>query len=312
MSSQAYKILVTGGAGFIGSHLTDALVERGHEVAVLDSLISGKRENLSPKAKLIHADVRSDEASEAVEAFAPEVVFHQAAQMDVRRSVEDPAYDTDVNLVGLVRVVEAARKGGALRHVLFAGSGGAMYGEQDTFPAPEDHAVRPESPYGLAKAVSEQYLDLFARMYGFKWTSLRYANVYGPRQDANGEAGVVAIFSGRLLDDKTLTIFGDGRQTRDYVYVGDVVKANLTALEQGLEGGFNVGTGQETDVNELAQKLIAIAGKDTRPEHAPARKGEQKRSVIDPSKLEKASGFRPRMPLDEGLRITFEWFSARR
>lgn len=306
------KILVTGGAGFIGSHLTDALIARGHEVAVLDSLVSGKRENLNPQAKFIHADVRSDEASEAITAFAPEVVFHEAAQMDVRRSVEDPAYDTDVNLVGLVRVAEAARKGGALRHMLFAGSGGAMYGEQETFPAPEDHRVRPESPYGLAKAVSEQYLDLFARMYGFTWTSLRYANVYGPRQDAHGEAGVVAIFCGRLLDDKPLTIFGDGGQTRDYVFVEDVVQANLVALDKQLAGGFNVGTGKETDVNELAAKLIAIAGKDTKPEHAPARKGEQRRSVIDASKLEKASGFRPRVSLDEGLRVTFEWFAGRR
>ncbi len=305
------KILVTGGAGFIGSHLSDALVAAGHDVVVLDSLVSGKRENLNADARFVQADVRSPEASEAITDFQPEVVFHEAAQMDVRKSVEDPAYDTDVNLVGLVRVAEAARKGGALRHMLFAGSGGAMYGEQDTFPAREDHAVKPESPYGLAKAVSEMYLDLFSRMYGFQWTSLRYANVYGPRQDAHGEAGVVAIFCGRLLRGEPLTIFGDGGQTRDYTFVADVVKANLNALEHGLTGGFNVGTGKETDVNELAAKLIAISGKDAKPRHAPERKGEQRRSVIDAAKLEEACGFRPSTPLDDGLRQTFEWFKGR-
>ncbi|MFZ9888892.1 MAG: NAD-dependent epimerase/dehydratase family protein [Myxococcota bacterium] len=305
------RILVTGGAGFIGSHLTDALIERGHDVVVLDSLVSGKRENLNPKARFVHADVRSDEASAAITEFAPEVVFHEAAQMDVRRSVEDPAYDADVNLVGLTRVAEAARKGGALQHILFAGSGGAMYGEQERYPALEDHRVRPESPYGLAKAVSEMYLDLFARLYGFRWTSLRYANVYGPRQDAHGEAGVVAIFCGRLLRGESMTIFGDGKQTRDYVFVRDVVAANLAALDHKLEGGFNVGTAKETDVNELAQRLIVIAGSHVTPSYAAARKGEQLRSVIDPGKLEAATGFRPNTSLDDGLRATFEWFAAR-
>lgn len=304
------KILVTGGAGFIGSHIVDALVEKDHEVLVIDSLASGKRENLNEKARFVHADVRTEASTDAIVGFAPEAVFHEAAQMDVRKSVEDPGYDTDVNLVGLVRVLEAARKGGALRHAIFAGSGGAMYGEQDTFPAPEDHAVKPESPYGLAKAVSEMYLDLFSRMYGFQWTSLRYGNVYGPRQDAHGEAGVVAIFCGRLLRKEPLVIFGDGGQTRDYVYVGDVVAANLHALEHGLQGGYNVGTGKETDVNGLAAKLIATAGSDATPEHHAPRKGEQRRSVIDGGKLARA-GFEPSMPLDEGLRRTFEWFQAR-
>jgi UDP-glucose 4-epimerase len=305
------RILVTGGAGFIGSHLVDALCDAGHEVLVVDDLSSGKREQVNDKAAFCEADVRGTEAARAIEAHAPEVVFHEAAQMDVRRSVEDPGFDADVNLVGLVRVIEAARRGGALQRVVFAGSGGAMYGEQDVYPAPEDHAVKPESPYGLAKAVGEQYLDLFARMYGFQWTSLRYANVYGPRQDAHGEAGVVAIFCGKLLRGEPLKVFGDGEQTRDYVFVGDVVAANLRALAGGLDGGFNVGTGVETTVNELANKLAAASGREESIEYAPARKGEQLRSVIDPGKLEREGGVRPSTTIDDGLARTFAWFAER-
>jgi UDP-glucose 4-epimerase len=306
------RVLVTGGAGFIGSHLAQALLDDEHEVLIVDSLVTGKRENLPAKARFVEADIRYDEAKSAIREFAPEVVFHEAAQMDVRKSVADPAYDADVNLVGLVGVIEAARAGGALQHALFAGSGGAMYGEQDTFPAPEDHAVRPESPYGLAKAVGEMYLELLSRIHAFKWTSLRYANVYGPRQDAHGEAGVVAIFSKRLLAGEPLTVFGDGGQTRDFVFVGDVVEANLRALKAGLNGGFNVGMGVETSVNELAERLTRLAGKEGVPEHAPERKGEQRRSVIDPSKLLQATGFRPHKALDEGLAETFAWFASRR
>jgi UDP-glucose 4-epimerase len=306
------RTIVTGGAGFIGSHLADALVAAGHEVLVIDSLITGKRENVPEGARFIEADVRTDEGAAAIEDFAPEVVFHEAAQMDVRKSVEDPGYDVDVNLRGLVRVLEAARAGGSLTHFLFAGSGGAMYGEQDTFPAPEDHAVKPESPYGLAKAVGEQYIELFARMYGFRWTSLRYANVYGPRQDAHGEAGVVAIFCGRILKGEPLTIYGDGGQTRDFVYVGDVVNANLSALERELSGGFNVGTGVETDVNELARVLIDISGRDdVVVNHAEERKGEQRRSVIDPQKLTDAAGLAERADIREGLERTYRWFAER-
>lgn len=307
------RILVTGGAGFIGSHLVDRFLAMGHEVLALDDLSGGRRDNLAAAeakgARLAVADIRSEAAGEAVRAFAPELIDHHAAQMDVRKSVADPAHDADVNLVGMLRVLEAARLAGSLKHVLFASSGGAMYGEQEQFPAPESHPVRPESPYGLAKAVSEQYLAWFQRMYGIGFTALRYGNVYGPRQSPHGEAGVVAIFCGRILDGKALTIFGDGTQTRDYVYVDDVVEANARALEQRPQGGFNVGTAVETDVVALARHLVEVSGRATPVVHAEARPGEQKRSVIDPAAYGRATGWRPTVAVAEGLARTFRWFA---
>jgi UDP-glucose 4-epimerase len=305
------RILVTGGAGFIGSHLVDRFVQDGHDVVVVDDLSSGKPSQVNDRARLVVADVRGKEARAAVLAFAPEVVCHHAAQMDVRRSVQDPAFDADVNLVGLTNIVEAARLGRSLQHVLFASSGGAMYGEQDVFPAGEDHPTRPESPYGLAKAVSEQYLDWYRRFYGVSYTALRYGNVYGPRQNPHGEAGVVAIFCARILDGKTLTVFGDGGQTRDYVFVDDVVAANALALRERLTGGFNVGTGIETDVNELAAALLQASGAPVTIQHAPPRAGEQRRSVIDPAKLRRA-GWSTTVDVREGLARTYRWFADQR
>jgi UDP-glucose 4-epimerase len=305
------RILVTGGAGFIGSHLVDRFVADGHDVVALDDLSSGKAAQVNARARLVAADVRGKEARAAVLAFAPEVVCHHAAQMDVRRSVVDPAFDADVNLVGLNNVVEAARQGGALVHVLFASSGGAMYGEQETYPAPESHPTRPESPYGLAKAVSEQYLDWYRRFYGIGYTALRYGNVYGPRQNPHGEAGVVAIFCARILDGKALTVYGDGGQTRDYVFVDDVVAANALALSVRLQGGFNVGTGQETDVNALAAALLAASPHKVEVVHAAPRAGEQRRSVIDPAKL-RGAGWSTTVDVAEGLARTFRWFAAQR
>lgn len=304
------RILVTGGAGFIGSHLVDAFLAEGHDVLVVDSLVSGRKENVNPKAELVVTDIRSDESAQVITTFAPEVLCHQAAQMDVRKSVTDPVFDADVNLVGLVKTYEAARAGGGLEHVLFAGSGGAMYGEQQAFPAGETHPVAPESPYGLTKACGEQYLALFERMYGVGYTALRYANVYGPRQNPHGEAGVVAIFSQRLLQGQPITIFGDGKQTRDYVFVHDVVKANLLALSHRLVGGFNVGTGRETDVNELAATLIRLTQTEREPDYAPARAGEQARSVITSEKLRLATGFAPETPLERGLDETVAYFRS--
>ena len=305
------RILVTGGAGFIGSHLVDRFIADGNDVVVLDDLSSGVREHVNPAARLIVADVRGAAAAAAVQAFAPEVLCLHAAQMDVRKSVAVPAFDADVNLVGLLNVMEAARVAGAVQHVLFASSGGAMYGEQDEFPAKESHAVRPESPYGLAKAVSEQYLDWYHRFYKIPYTALRYGNVYGPRQNPHGEAGVVAIFCARILDGKTITIFGDGTQTRDYVYVEDVVNANALALQHRLVGGFNVGQGRETNVNQLAAALLAASPTKVEVAHAAARPGEQKRSVIDPGKLGKACGWKTQTSVDDGLAKTFRWFADR-
>jgi UDP-glucose 4-epimerase len=308
------KVVVTGGAGFIGSHLVDRFVKDGHAVAVVDNLSSGSRDNLPEGVALQACDIRSEEASTFIKSWAPEVICHQAAQIDVRTSVSDPAYDADVNVVGLVKVVEAARQGGNLKHVLFASSGGAMYGEQDEFPASEGHPVRPESPYGLAKAVGEQYLAWYHRMYGIGYTALRYANVYGPRQNPHGEAGVVAIFCDRILKGQDLTVYGDGGQTRDYVFVGDVAEANSRALQEKLVGGFNVGTGIETDVNELARNLLDVFGKEDgraarlKVVHAEARAGEQRRSVISSAALQEAIGFEPGTPLAEGLAQTAAYF----
>ena len=305
------RVLVTGGAGFIGSHLVDRFVSLGHDVVALDDLSGSTREHVNPKAKLVVADIRTPAAGDAIKAFGPQVVVHHAAQMDVRKSVADPGFDADVNLVGLLRVMEAARTAGALEHVLFASSGGAMYGEQDTYPAKEDHAVRPESPYGLAKAVSEQYLAWYHRMYKITSTSLRYGNVYGPRQNPHGEAGVVAIFCNRILDGKPVGIVGDGKQTRDYVFVEDVVAANAAAFEKRPMGGFNVGTGKETDVVALATHLIEASGRDVKVEHTPPRPGEQRRSVIDPGAFGRVTGWQPTVTIEDGLARTFRWFAER-
>ena len=311
------RVLVTGGAGFIGSHLVDRFVSLGHEVLIVDDLSGSANAARSvaevhPQAKLVVADIRTPAAGFAIKAFAPHVLVHHAAQMDVRKSVADPAFDADVNLVGLLRTMEAARTAGCLQHVLFASSGGAMYGEQDAYPAKEDHAVRPESPYGLAKAVSEQYLAWYHRMYQVTSTSLRYGNVYGPRQNPHGEAGVVAIFCNRILEDKPVGIVGDGMQTRDYVYVDDVVAANQAALLHRPQGGFHIGTGQETDVNALAAHLMkAAVGRSVTVEHLPARPGEQRRSVIDGAAFQRVTGWRPMVSIDDGLMRTFRWFAER-
>jgi UDP-glucose 4-epimerase len=305
------RIVVTGGAGFIGSHIADKFLADGHRVMVLDDMSGGKIENVPTGAQLVQADVRSAPAYDALRAFAPEVVCHHAAQMDVRKSVADPALDASINLVGLCNVMEGARLGGALSHVLFASSGGAMYGEQDSFPASEDHAVRPESPYGLAKAVSEQYLAWYHRMYRITYTALRYGNVYGPRQSPHGEAGVVAIFSDRILDQKPMTVFGDGLQTRDYVFVDDVVSANVLGLVKRLHGGFNVGTGVETNVLQLVDALAAASRKQPDVVMGPPRAGEQKRSVISAAKLQ-SHGWSTSCSVSEGFARTFRWFSNRR
>ncbi|HET9595884.1 MAG TPA: NAD-dependent epimerase/dehydratase family protein [Anaeromyxobacteraceae bacterium] len=306
------KILVTGGAGFIGSTIADLFLAHGWDVAVVDDLSSGKREQVPDRARFYPCDVRSGAAVEAVLKERPAVICHQAAQIDVRKSVADPRFDCDVNLGGLLNVMQAAVKAGSVKHVLLASSGGATYGDTDQVPTREEHPARPLSAYGVAKAASELYLGVYAHNYGIPFAALRYANVYGPRQDPHGEAGVVAIFANRLLSGEPCTINGDGGQTRDYVFVGDVARANLLAAEKEFAGALNIGTGVETDVNALFTKLARAAGAEASPRHGPGKPGEQKRSCIDPSAAARALGWRPEVALDEGLRRTVEFFRAKR
>ena len=304
------KVLVTGGAGFIGSHVTDVLLDAGHEVWALDDLSSGRRENLRPEVRLVVADIRSPEAARLVESGSFEVMCHLAAQMDVRRSVTDPRFDADVNVGGFLNLLEAARNSG-VRKVVFSSTGGAIYGEQDVYPAPESHPTRPVSPYGVSKAAGELYLGYYRAQYGLESVALRYANVYGPRQNPHGEAGVVAIFSERLLRGETCIVNGTGQQTRDFVYGPDVARGNLLAATSDVEGPINVGTGIETDVNRLYALLADAAGTDRPAKHAPAKPGEQMRSSVDPSRAAEMLGWRPTVALEEGLRRTVEWFRGR-
>jgi len=301
------KVLVTGGAGFIGSHVTDVFLDAGHEVWALDDLSTGRRENLRPQVRLVVADIRSPEAARLVESERFEVLCHLAAQMDVRRSVTDPRFDAEVNVGGFLNVLEAARKSG-VRKVVFSSTGGAIYGEQDVFPAPESHPTRPVSPYGVSKAAGELYLGYYRAQYGLRSVALRYANVYGPRQNPHGEAGVVAIFSRRLLQGEACVINGSGQQTRDFVFGPDVARANLLAAQSDVEGPVNVGTGVETDVNRLHALLARAAGSDRPPRHAPAKPGEQMRSSVDPSRAAEVLGGRPTVSLEEGIRRTVAWF----
>jgi UDP-glucose 4-epimerase len=294
------RAIVTGGAGFIGSHVVDALVARGDEVTVLDNLSTGRRENVDAGARLIEGDITA--AREAFADARPEICFHLAAQADVRVSVERPDFDAEINLLGTIHVLEAARGHGA--QVVLASTGGAIYGECDG-PADEESPRRPLAPYGASKLSAEEYLATYNRLYETGHVALRYGNVYGPRQDPHGEAGVVAIFLGRLARGEPLRIFGDGRQTRDYVYVGDVVTATLAA--QGHAGVFNVGTGTETSVLDLAEACQSAAGVSVETEHAAARPGELQRSVLDPGRAERELGVRTQTSLGDGLAATWEF-----
>ncbi len=300
------RVLLTGGAGFIGSHVASAFLDAGHEVTVLDDLSSGRRENVPSGARFVEADIRSEDAFRCLADLAPDALVHQAAQIDVRRSVRSPRFDVDVNVAGTLNLLEACLVAGTSR-VVFASTGGAIYGEQEVHPAPESHPLRPVSPYGCSKAAVELFLGYYGRVHDVAWTALRYANVYGPRQDPFGEAGVVAIFSGRLLAGRPCTIYGDGRQTRDYVYVEDVARANLLALESDHRGAFNIGTGVETDVLALHDALARAAGVSIPPVFEPARPGEQMRSSVDPALAAEVLGWRPRMELSDGAARTIEY-----
>jgi UDP-glucose 4-epimerase len=304
------KTLVTGGAGFIGSNLVDALVARGDEVSVIDNISTGRRENLehalSKGAELIELDVRDAEAvAAAVERTGPEVIFHLAAQIDVRKSVADPANDSRVNVEGTINVLAAAQASG-VRRVINTSTGGAIYGEGQIIPAPEDHPVAPESPYGLSKFCAENYCALFTRLHGLSTISLRYGNVYGPRQDPLGEAGVIAIFCGKLLEGGRPKIFGDGKQTRDYVFVGDVVDANLRAADSDLTGAYNVGRGVQTSVLDIVEALAVHSSNGFEADHAPGRSGEVQHIALDPSRTREELGWEAQIDLDQGLARTLD------
>lgn len=304
------KIVVTGGAGFIGSNVVDAFVERGHEVLVVDDLSTGLTANLHPKATLVRADIRSPEATAAVRAFAPQALCLHAAQIDVRRSVTEPRLDADMNVGGTLAMLEAARAGGALARVVYAASGGSMYGDTAVVPTPETEPAAPVSPYGVSKAAGELYVHAYAAMYGIHGVALRYANVYGPRQNPHGEAGVVSIFCERLLAGKPCTIYGDGGQTRDFVHVHDVVTANVAALGTTFRGGVNVGTGVETDVNRVYDVLAKAVGVSRPADRGPARVGEQRRSVLAVAKARAVLGWAPKYSIDDGLTQTVGWYRA--
>lgn len=308
MSGARERILVTGGAGFIGSHLVEEFLRSGAEILVIDDLSSGLRKNLSSEVRLEVLDIGSEGARKVVREFAPHIVVHAAAQISVRRSMEEPVFDVSVNVGGMVNLLQSLNDL-AYPHVVFISTGGAIYGEQESFPAPEDHPVRPASVYGLSKRVAELYLEFWKRERGLTFTALRLGNVYGPRQNPHGEAGVVAIFSERLLQGKPCTIYGDGTQTRDFVYVKDVSRAVQLAARKRVEGVFNIGTGRETSVNELFAGIatsLNLAG--VKPLYGPARAGEQHRSVIDPGRAWRKFEWKPDTPIEEGLRLTASWY----
>ncbi len=301
------KALVTGGAGFIGSHLVDRLIEEGHEVTVVDNLSTGKKENVNKRARFHKMDILNPRLEGLFKKERFDMVSHHAAQIDVRRSVEDPIFDAQVNILGFLNILENAVRYGT-KFLVLASSGGTVYGEQRFFPATEEHPTYPISPYGVTKLTSEQYLYYYRKSYGLRYSVLRYANVYGPRQDPFGEAGVVAIFAQKMLMEGQPVINGNGMQTRDYVFVDDVVDANMAVITKKAEDVFNVGTGREISVNTLFDLLRQVIGLDLKAAYGPAKKGEQSRSLLDPTKLKMALDWEPRVDLEEGLRRTVEYF----
>jgi UDP-glucose 4-epimerase len=304
------NILVTGGGGFIGSNISDAYIKEGHHVVIVDDLSTGKKENLNPSAKFYHLDIQSPALEQLFKTEKIEIINHHAAQMDVRRSVADPKFDASVNILGMLNLMEFGVKYG-VKKIIFSSTGGAIYGEQDYFPADENHPLRPLSPYGITKLATEKYLFYYKAVHGIEHVILRYANVYGPRQNPHGEAGVVAIFADKMLKGEHPLINGDGKQTRDYVFVGDVVKANLLALTYRQSDIFNIGTGIENDVNTLFRYLKKFTSSACEENHGPAKAGEQMRSVIDHSKAKKVLGWEPGVSLEEGLKQTVEFFKRK-
>lgn len=301
------KIMITGGAGFIGSNVAERYIELGHEVVIIDNLITGQKENIPKQAKFYEVDIRDKSMAQIFAREKPDIVNHHAAQMDVRKSVDDPIYDADVNVLGSLNLLQNCIQN-RVKKFIFASTGGAIYGEQDYFPADENHPLQPLSPYGITKLTTEKYLYFYQHTYDLNYTVLRYANVYGPRQNPHGEAGVVAIFAERILEKKQPIINGDGLQTRDYVFVGDVVKANELVLENGSGKIYNIGTGIETNVNKLFSKIVDAMGDVVPEKHGPAKAGEQMRSVLDSSLIFKELQWKPAVQLAEGIQKTVDFF----
>ncbi|MEK6565372.1 MAG: NAD-dependent epimerase/dehydratase family protein [Bacteroidota bacterium] len=304
------NILVTGGAGFIGSHVVESYINEGHSVVVVDDLSTGSKGNLHAKAAFYQCDIRSEKLADVFQRERIEVINHHAAQMDVRKSVSDPMYDASINVLGGLNLFELARKHG-VKKIVFSSTGGAIYGEQDSFPADERHPTRPLSPYGITKLVTEKYLFYYKEVHNIDSVVLRYANIYGPRQNPHGEAGVIAIFCNKMLGKESPVINGDGKQTRDYTYVGDVVRANVLALKAAGSHIFNVGTGVETDVNTLFHELRKRLNPGCPEKHGPAKQGEQLRSVISYKSIEKALGWKPAVDIRDGLKLTAEFFERK-
>lgn len=303
------RILVTGGAGFIGSHLVDALVARGEDVLVLDDLSSGKREYVNPKAKFAEVDIRTTAAQDAVRQFQPRVIYHLAAQKSVPESLKHPANDADINLVGLCRLLEVIPEL-KLKKFIFASTGGAMYGDNTKLPAAETQPAQPSSPYGIAKYASEKYLEVWSKLHYFKAVVLRPANVFGPRQDPWGEAGVIAILTKRAVEKEPMRVFGTGKHTRDYVYVADIVQAFLKALDTDVSGTYNIGTGQETSVLDIIASLSKVIGRALPVDHQPEVVGEMERSSLNAGKARATLHWQPAVLFEDGIRKTYEWFRS--
>ena len=302
------NILVTGGAGFIGSSIVDEYIRLGHSVIIIDNMSTGKKEFINPKAVFYKMDIREDAIKKVFESHKIDVINHHAGQIDLRKSVEDPKFDLDINVIGSVNLLQNAVKY-KIPKVIFASTGGAIYGEHDYFPADEKHPVRPYAPYGINKLTVEKYLFYFNHVFGLKYTIFRYANIYGPRQNSRGECGVIAIFTDKILQNVQPVINGDGEQTRDYVYISDVVNANVLALKDTTSSIYNISTSVETTVNYIFNKLNEYSGTSFTEKHGPEKKGEQRRSVLSYKKINEKLSWKPDVLIDKGLKSTVEYFS---